>query len=157
MRTLLAVILFGQVVLLAQSTRPTAERLALAEMDRDLMDITVDRLHVLYSERRYTVAQVVQWHLDRIERYNGVYRAIQTVTAKAALTEAAREDAEAKTQGFKPGPLWGVPIVIKANASIAGLVTTDGWAGYMLAGHELVAPRDATMVAKFRNAGAIVI
>jgi len=126
-------------------------------MDRDLTDITVERLHVLYREHRYTVAQVVQWHLDRIARYNGVYRAIQTVTAKTALAEAAREDAEAKHPGFHPGPLWGVPIVIKANASIAGLVTTDGWIGYMLPGHELVAQRDATIVAKFRNAGAILI
>jgi len=40
-----------------------------------------------------------------------------------------------------------VPIVIKANTSIAGEVTTDGWSGYTIPGHELVAPRDATVVA----------
>ena len=126
-------------------------------MDRDLMDVTVDQLHALYREHRYTVAQVVQWHLDRIARYNGVYRAVQTVTAKAALAEAGREDLETKRPDFRSAPLWGVPIVIKANTSIVGMVTTDGWIGYMLAGHELVAPRDATIVAKLRNAGAILI
>jgi Asp-tRNA(Asn)/Glu-tRNA(Gln) amidotransferase A subunit family amidase len=126
-------------------------------MDRDLMDVTVDRLHSLYREHRYTVTRVVQWHLDRIARYNGIYRAVQTVTAKAALAKAAREDAEAKQPGFHPGLLWGVPIVTKANTSIAGLITTDGWIGYMLPGHELVAPRDATIVAKLRAAGAILV
>jgi len=121
------------------------------------MDTTVEKLHALYSEHRYTVAQVVQWHLDRIARYHGIYQAVQTVTAKTALAEAAREDAEAKRPDFRPGLLWGVPIVIKANASIAGLITTDGWIGYMLPGHELVAPRDATIVAKLRSAGAILV
>ncbi|MBS1805202.1 MAG: amidase [Acidobacteria bacterium] len=126
-------------------------------MDRDLLEVTVDRLHELYRDHRYTVTQVVQWHLDRIARYNGIYRAVQTVNDKAALEEAAREDAEARQPAFKPGMLWGVPIVTKANTSIKGLVTTDGWRGYMIPGHELIAPRDATIVSKLKGAGAIII
>ncbi len=126
-------------------------------MDRDLMDVTVGHLHQLYREHRYTVAQVVEWHLDRIARYNGVYRAVQTVNAQSALADAAREDAQAKAPGFQPGALWGVPIVTKANASIQGLVTTDGWRGYMLPGHQLIAPRDATIVTRLRAAGAILL
>jgi Asp-tRNA(Asn)/Glu-tRNA(Gln) amidotransferase A subunit family amidase len=126
-------------------------------MDRELMEVTVDRLHEFYQHHRYTVKQVVQWHLDRVARYNGIYRAVQTVNQKAALAEAAREDAEAKQPGFRPGLLWGVPIVTKANTSIRGLVTTDGWRGYMIPGRELVAPRDAAIVTKLRAAGAIII
>jgi amidase len=126
-------------------------------IDRDLMEVTVNRLHELYRQHRYTVTQVVQWHLDRIARYNGIYRAVQTVNDKTALAEAAREDAETQRPGFKPGLLWGVPIVTKANTSIKGLVTTDGWRGYMIPGHELVAPRNATIVTKLRGAGAIII
>jgi amidase len=127
------------------------------QMDRDLMEVTVDRLHALYRDHRYTITQVVQWHLDRIARYNGIYRAIQTENAESALAAATREDAEAKQPGFHPGLLWGIPIVTKANTSIKGLITTDGWRGYMIPGHELVAPRDATIVAKLRAAGAILI
>jgi Asp-tRNA(Asn)/Glu-tRNA(Gln) amidotransferase A subunit family amidase len=48
-------------------------------------------------------------------------------------------------------------MVIKANTSIEGQVTTDGWAGYTIPGHELIAPRDATIVARLRAAGAILI
>jgi amidase len=138
----------------AQSGSPQETR---EQMDRDLLEVTVDRLHDIYRDHRYTVTQVVQWHLDRIARYNGIYRAVQTVNDKAALAEAAREDAEAQQPDFRPGQLWGVPIVTKANTSIKGLVTTDGWRGYMVAGHELVAPRDATIVGKLRKAGAIII
>ncbi|MSO62530.1 MAG: amidase, partial [Acidobacteria bacterium] len=46
---------------------------------------------------------------------------------------------------------------IKANTSIKGQVTTAGWEGFRRAGHELVAPRDATVVAKFKAAGAIIV
>lgn len=156
MRMLLLALLAVQ-PLCAQSTPATPKAAPRAAMDRDLMEVTVERLHALYREHRYTVTQVVEWHLDRIARYNGIYRAVQTVNAEAALAEAAREDAEAKQANFQPGALWGVPIVTKANTSIAGVVTTDGWRGYMLPGHELIAPRDATIVAKLRAAGAILL
>jgi Asp-tRNA(Asn)/Glu-tRNA(Gln) amidotransferase A subunit family amidase len=141
----------------AQGGLASADQAVHATIDDDLMEVTVDRLHEFYLQHRYTVTQVVQWHLDRIARYNGIYRAVQTVNAKAALTEAAREDAEAKEPRFRPGPLWGVPIVTKANTSVKGLITTDGWRGYMLSGHELIAPRDATIVVKLRMAGAILV
>jgi Asp-tRNA(Asn)/Glu-tRNA(Gln) amidotransferase A subunit family amidase len=50
-----------------------------------------------------------------------------------------------------------VPIVIKANTSIKGQVTTAGWEGFTRPGHELIAARDATVVAKFKAAGAIIL
>jgi len=58
------------------SSAPAASR---ADADRDLLDVTVPQLHRLYAAKTYTVTQVVQWHLDRIDRYNGVYGAIETV------------------------------------------------------------------------------
>jgi amidase len=122
--------------------------------DRDLMDVTVPRLQQLYADRKYTVTDVVRWHLDRIDRYNGVYGAIETVLRNQALGVAKREDAES---GGTHGPLWGVPIVIKANTSVKGQVTTAGWEGFTRPGHELVAPKDATIVAKLEAAGAIIV
>ena len=97
--------------------------------------------------------------MARIKKYDGIYRAVQTVDRAGALKTATREDADAKAAGnsFKPGPLWGVPIVIKANTSIEGMVTTDGWKGYMIPGHELVAPRDAYIVSRLKRAGAVII
>ena len=144
----------------AQSmARSTTTHAAQEKVDRDLLEVTVARLEQLYRSHKYTVSDVVHWYLARIEKYNGIYRAMQTVDLKGALATAAREDAEAKAGGsrFVRGPLWGVPIVIKANTSIKGLITTDGWKGYMIPGHELVAPRDATIVARLRAAGAVIL
>ena len=123
------------------------------------MEVTIPQLEELYRSHKYTVTEVVQWYMARIARYNGIYRAVQNVDEKGALATAAREDAEAKAGGanFRRGPMWGVPIVTKANTSIKGLITTDGWKGYMIPGHELVAPKDATIVAKLRAAGAVII
>jgi Asp-tRNA(Asn)/Glu-tRNA(Gln) amidotransferase A subunit family amidase len=122
-------------------------------MSRDLLEVTVPQLEQLYRDHKYTVTQVVQWYLARIAKYNGIYRAVQNVDTAGALATAAREDAESTPHG----PLWGVPIVTKANTSIKGLITTDGWKGYMIPGHELVAPKDATIVAKLKAAGAIIL
>jgi amidase len=126
------------------------------EMDHDLLEVTIPQLQRYYARRKYTVTQVVDWYLDRIARYNGVYRAIEQVFDTDARAAAAREDAQARA-GAMQGPLWGVPIVIKANTSIDGKVTTDGWEGYVVPGHELLAPRDATIVARLRAAGAIIL
>src|ERR1700732_3188456 len=125
-------------------------------MDRDLMEVTIPQLHGYYAQHKYTVTQVIDWYIARIARYNGVYRAVEQVFDTDARAAAAREDAEAGVAA-KHGPLWGVPIVIKANTSIGGKVTTDGWEGYVVSGHELLAPRDATIVERLRAAGAIVI
>src|SRR5690349_9479388 len=105
-------------------------------IDRDLMDVSIVRLHRLYRNRRYSVRDVVAWHLRRLERYNGVYKVSPRIFASEALAQAAREDADARRSSFRPGPLWGVPIVIKANMSIKGEVTTAGWYGFMERGHE---------------------
>jgi amidase len=131
-----------------------------SKMDHDLLEVTIPQLHELYAAHKYTVTQVVQWHLARIHKYNGIYRAVETQMDKEALARAAQEDREAAAgilANAVEGPLWGIPIVIKANTSIAGQVTTDGWAGYTLPGHELIAPRDATIVARLRAAGAIIL
>src|SRR5580692_9700158 len=82
-------------------------------MDRDLMEVTVPQLEQLYATHKYTVTEVVRWHMARIEKYNGIYRAVQNVDAPGAIATAAQEDADARTggAGFVRGPLWGVPIV----------------------------------------------
>jgi len=128
---------------------------ALTSVDRDLMEVDVSRLQRYYAHRKYTVSEVVEWYLGRIRRFNGIYRPIENLFEADARAEAARADADVG-RGAR-GPLWGVPIVIKANTSIAGKVTTDGWKGYVVPGHELVAPRDAMIVARLRAAGAIIL
>jgi amidase len=128
-----------------------------ADMDKDLLEVTVPRLQGFYAKHKYTVTQVVRWYLDRIHRYDGIYRSLETVMESEALATAAREDAEAAPGSAVRGALWGVPVLIKANTSIEGQVTTNGWSGFTIRGHELIAPKDAPIVAKLRAAGAIIL
>ena len=141
---------------LASAAQAKPQAHAPTQMDRDLMEVTIQQLHGYYSRHKYTVTQVVDWYLDRIARYNGIYRPIEQVFDTDARAAAAREDAEAGNAATH-GALWGIPIVIKTNTSIEGKVTTDGWEGYVVPGHELLAPRDATVVARLRAAGAIIL
>lgn len=138
---------------------PTGLRHSVAAMDRDLLEINIPGLQRMYATHRYTVTEVVQWYLGRIERYDGIYHAVEHVDRAGALTVAAQEDAGARSGGssFQHGPMWGVPVVIKANTNIKGLVATDGWEGYKIPGHEFLASRDATVVAKLRAAGAVIL
>lgn len=128
-------------------------------MDADLLEVTIRKLEGMYASHKYTVRQVVQWYIARIQKYNGIYRHVQTLDVPGALARVASEDAAAASGGsnFERRPRWGVPIVLKANTSFNGLVTTDGWEGYKIAGHELIAPRDATIVAKLRAAGVVIL
>jgi amidase len=143
----------------APGTASNGEANSREAMDRDLMEITIPQLEQLYHDHKYTVTDVVRWHLARADKYNGIYRAVEKLDTNGALATAAREDADAKAggDGFTRGPLWGVPIVIKENTSIQGLITSDGWKGYTIPGHELIAPKDATIVQKLRAAGAVII
>jgi amidase len=145
---LLAILICFVLPSLAQSQSQT-------EMAKDLFEVTIPQLESFYASHKYTVTQVVEWHLARIHKYNGIYRPVETILEKEALATAAKEDAEPDTAMH--GPLWGIPIVIKANTSIEGQITTDGWSGYTIPGHELIAPRDATIVTRLRAAGAILI
>ena len=125
-----------------------------ASMDRDLMEVSIPQLQALYAKHRYTVEQVTRWYLDRMARYNGVYRAVQTVDVEGALQTARQQDADRRGTH---GPLWGVPIVIKANTAVKGLPDTDGWAGFAIPGHAFAAPKDAAVVARLRAAGAVIL
>lgn len=130
-----------------------------AGIDRDLAELSITQLRSLYSEGKYSVTQVTQWHLNRIARYDRVYKSFLHVDSAGALAAAAAADAAKKAAGsrFTPGPLWGIPIVIKGNTSVKGLVTSNGWKGYLIPGRELVAPSDATVVAKLKAAGAVIL
>src|SRR5215469_17264368 len=151
----IAKLLAAIVLCAAQFHSAQAQEKSAGTIDHDLMEISVDGLHQLYAQHRYTVTQVTRWYLDRIARYDGTYRALLFVDANGALARAAEEDASSASD--RHGALWGVPIVIKANTSVKGWVTSAGWKGYTLPGKELVSPRDALVVTRLREAGAILL
>ncbi|MFB3852721.1 MAG: amidase [Vicinamibacterales bacterium] len=85
---------------------------------------------------------------DRDRRLN----AFITVCGEQALAEARRADTDVRAGRYR-GPLHGIPISVKDLVDVAGLATTA--ASRVRQGH--VAGADALVVARLREAGAIVI
>lgn len=125
-----------------------------ARMDQDLLEITIPQLEALYIKGKFTVSDVTRWYLDRIARFNPIYRAVQSVDLDGALARAQAED---RDKNGTHGPLWGVPVVVKANTAVKGLLDSVGWQGFAIPGHEFIAEKDATIIAKLRAAGAVII
>jgi len=74
------------------------------------------------------------------------------VNAEAARADAARADSEIASGRYR-GPLHGIPISLKDLIDVAGWPTTA--ASRVREGH--IAPRDATVVTRLRQAGAVLI
>jgi len=96
--------------------------------------------------------EVVTAHLDRIARLDPTLRAFITVCGDAAV-EAARAAETALAAGRAVGPLHGVPLALKDLFATAGVRTTGG--SRILA--DSVPAEDATVVARLRAAGGIVL
>jgi amidase len=96
--------------------------------------------------------EVVEAHLRRIDEVNPELNAVVVVLADRALAEADEADRRSAA-GDATGPLHGVPVTIKENLDVAGTATTQGVKAF----EGMVAPVDATLVARLRAGGAIVI
>ena len=101
--------------------------------------------------KRFSSVELVGELLARIEKSQPLLNAFISVTAAAAL-EAARAADRALAAGAGAA-LTGVPIVHKDIFCTAGVRTTCG--SRML--ENFVAPYDATVVAKLKGAGAIML
>lgn len=96
--------------------------------------------------------EVVQAHLDRIERFNPTVNAIVTLVAEQALRDAAAADEE-QSHGRLRGPLHGLPVAHKDLAETAGIRTTFGSPLF----RDHVPVQDEIVVERLKRAGAITI
>ena len=106
----------------------------------------------MIREKKISPVELVQAHLDRIERLNPQLNAFVSVDSVRAL-EAARKAEAAVLQGATVGPLHGVPVTIKSSIDVAGLRCEAG--SKLRAGH--IAEADAPLVSRLKAAGAIVL
>jgi len=96
--------------------------------------------------------QVVEAHLARIAAVNPKLNAVVQLTAEEALTAAAAADADL-VRGHLRGPLHGVPFTIKDWIETAGVICAAGNEKY----RNYVPAKDATVVARLRQAGGIML
>ena len=96
--------------------------------------------------------EVVDAYLQRIEAINPKLNAVVQLTADTARAQARQADA-ALARGDTTGPLHGVPMTIKDSLDTAGMISTGGTKGRA----SFVPTEDATVVARLRAAGAILL
>jgi amidase len=118
----------------------------------DLVFEPAHRLAALIRDRQVSAVEVLDAHLTQIARHNPELNAIVTLDEAGARRRAAQADA-ALAGGEVWGPLHGVPVTIKDSLETAGLRTTAGHPP--LASY--VPEQDATVVARLRAAGAMVL
>ena len=87
--------------------------------------------------------------LYRISRYDRQLNAFATVLAEEALVTAHQLDQLAPQDR---GPLHGVPVAIKEEMHVAGVVTTFGTRA-----NTIPAAQDSQVVSRLRDAGAVII
>lgn len=104
------------------------------------------------AARELSVVETVDAHIRRIEAVNPALNAVVLPLFDQARAEARAAD-EALARGEAVGPLHGVPITIKECHHVAGTCSTAGLESQR--GHR--AERDALMVERLRQAGAIVL
>jgi len=102
--------------------------------------------------RQLSSAEIVDAHLERIAAVNPKLNAVVQLVADKARAGAREADA-ALARGEVKGALHGVPITLKDSFDTAGIISTGGTKGRA----NYIPQRDATVVARLRDAGAILL
>ncbi|MDZ7788987.1 MAG: amidase [Xanthomonadales bacterium] len=120
----------------------------------DVAELDVATIQAGYERSDFTAEEVTAAYLKRIEeldRSGPMLNAVRHVNENA-LERAAELDRE-RAQGNVRGPLHGIPVLLKDNIDTADMPTTAG--SVWLDG--VVPPRDAFIVSRLREAGAIIL
>lgn len=106
----------------------------------------------MIADREITAVGLTRYTLDRIAELDPTLNAFTCVLGESALHEAAALDAEFAATGRTRGPLHGVPIAIKDDNDVAGVITTFGGSA-----SSVPAAQDGEVVRRLRAAGAVII
>ena len=116
------------------------------------IEANIPQLRALMASGQLSSRELTLGYLDRIRDLNPTLGAV-IETNPTAVATAARLDTELK-RGLIRGPLHGIPILLKDNiATDDNMQTTAG----SLALVNSRVPADAPIVAKLRDAGAVIL
>ncbi|VUC21019.1 unnamed protein product [Clonostachys rosea] len=121
----------------------------------DVRELTIPQAQAGIKAGRFTAKQLTAAFLQRIDTLDKSGPRINSTLAISAtvLEEAEALDAYFEQNGKFKGQLHGIPILIKDQADVKGLVSTYGSA----VAKENVADRDATIITKLKEAGALIL
>src|SRR4051812_45815560 len=119
-------------------------------MSDDLAFVGAARQAEMVRAGEVSPKELVELHLDRIQRLDPQLNSFRKVFAEKAMLEA--EQAEARVRAGEERPLLGVPIAVKDEVDVAGEINSHGTDAF-----SEPAKQDSEMVRRLREAGAIVI
>ncbi len=119
--------------------------------DPALTGLTAHALLDRLRQGEVTPTQAVESYLSRIQQQNPRLNALITVESERALARAKALAAAPPMTGS--APLFGLPILMKANICVAGVPTTCG--SKIL--HGFKPPYSATVVERLERAGAVIL
>jgi amidase len=113
---------------------------------------TIPQLQTLMATRRLTSRELTQGYLQRIRDLNPLLGAvIETNPNAVAIAEHLDKERRA---GVVRGPMHGIPVLLKDNIAVKD--KTETTAGSLALERSKV-PADATIVARLRAAGAVIL
>ncbi len=120
-----------------------------------LEEIDILQLQKGYKNGDYTIKEVVEAYLDRIEEIDKSGPKLNSIIEinPDALKIAETLDKELK-DGKIRGPMHGVPVVLKDNIDTHDQMATTAGSRALIGSHPL---RDSWVAAKLREAGAIIL
>ncbi len=119
-----------------------------------LPETTIAQVHAAFKAKRLTCHALVAAYLDRIARYDKRGPAINALVTVNPQALAIADSLDRRYAAAGPvGPLHCIPMIVKDNFETSDLQTTAG----SLALKGWIPKRDATMVHRVREAGAIVL
>jgi amidase len=120
----------------------------------DVAEKSIAELQAAMTSGEVTSRQLVEAYLARIAAYDQQGPALNAVVAvnREATAQADALDAERRA-GRVRGPLHGIPVIVKDNYETVEMPTGAGSLA-LAANHP---PRDAFMVRKLREAGAVIL
>ncbi|MDE0030225.1 MAG: amidase [Deltaproteobacteria bacterium] len=118
----------------------------------DLEALTLAEAARGIEAREVSPVELTRAYLERIERLDQELNTFVTVMREQALADAGRAEADIAAGRYR-GALHGIPVSIKDSLATAGVRTTAG------AKHlsDWVPDEDATVVARLRQAGAVIL
>lgn len=120
-------------------------------MNSPLLLESASRLAARIRTGETSAVEVVDTHIRAIESVNPTINAVVAERFAAARVEAAAADAKIASGATDIPPFLGVPCTIKESFEVAGMPQASG----LVARKEVRATGDATVVARWRAAGAI--
>jgi amidase len=135
-----------------------AERARAAQPHQQLEEMTIAELQAQMTAGRLRSQQLVQQYQRRVEALDDPDRRGPGVNSVLELNPDAEAIARSlddeRRAGRVRGPLHGIPLLIKGNIDTADRMTSTAGS---LALVGAAAPRDATVAAKLREAGAVIL